>query len=115
MVTAEERPPSEDCALDGEQFFELNVPSAMSTGNLGSKPIRLECTADPFGAAGISVDMQGRAFRAKNVYAVPGAGDGSPPLKVALDGRGQASDRKGGGKGTGKKSTELSRKPVPWE
>ena len=64
MVTSEERSPSEDCALDGEQFFELNVPTAMSTGNSGSKPIRLECTADPFGAAGISVDMQGRAFRA---------------------------------------------------
>ena len=93
MVTSEERSPSEDCALDSEQFFELNVPTAMSSGNSGSKPIRLECTADPFGAAGISVDMQGRAFRAKNVYAVPGAGNGSPPLKVALDGRGQASDR----------------------
>ena len=83
-MTSEERSPSEDCALDSEQFFELNVPSAMSTGNSGSKPIRLECTADPFGAAGISVDMQGRAFRAKNVYAIPGAGDGSPPLEVAL-------------------------------
>ena len=89
-MTSEERSPSEDCALDGEQFFELNVPSAMSTGNSGSKPIRLECTANPFGAAGISVDMQGRAFRAKNVYAIPGAGNGSPPLEVALDSRGQA-------------------------
>ena len=111
MVTAEERSPSEDCALDGEQFFELNVPSAMSTGNSGSKPIRLECTADPFGAAGISVDMQGRAFRAKNVYAVPGVGNGSPPLEVALDSRGQASDRKGGGKGTRKRVQSSQESP----
>ena len=112
MVTSEERSPSEDCALDSEQFFELNVLPAMSTGNSGSKPIRLECTADPFGAAGISVDMQGRAFRAKNVYAIPGAGDGSPPLEVALDGRGQASDRKGGGKGTGKRVQSSQESPL---
>ena len=26
-MTSEERSPSEDCALDGEQFFELNVPT----------------------------------------------------------------------------------------